>query len=216
MISKFKRIEELWKEIDEHLQQTTDLYVIGGVVLVYQELKPATKDIDIIIPTKESYHLLIQTLKKIAFSEKHPLGAYTKLQTSGIFEKEDYRLDIFLKMVCNKLQLSNAMMKRAKPIFNGKKLTVYHCANEDIFLFKSMTEREGDLEDNIALAKTGLKWDVIKNEILSQITQSNEDVWITWIGERFDLLIDKGIFIPIMDEINILRDSYFESIEKSK
>lgn len=45
--------------------------------------------------------------------------------------------------------------------------------------------------------------------------QSNQDVWVTWVGERFDLLAERGVDIPIMDDINALRDKFFADFEKS-
>jgi len=214
MISNFKQIEKLWKELDTYTNKTINFYVIGGAVLVHQELKAATKDIDLIISTKESYESLCNILKTRGFEQKNPTGVYESMFISGIFERRDVRLDLFLETVCKKLHLSSEMMKRAQQSFSGKYLQVYHCANEDIFLFKSMTDREGDLEDNITLAKTGLNWKYIMTEIKDQINQYGTDVWITWIGERFDLLEEKGIQIPIMNEIDQLRNSYFDKIEK--
>lgn len=215
MISEFNQIKDLWRELDQTLNQSIHLYIIGGAVLVYQGLKPATKDIDLIISTKTTYHSFVNTLKKRRFTQRNPTGVYTNMAVSSIFQRSDYRLDIFLKTVCNKLHLSKDMISRARSIFSGDYLQVFHCSNEDIFLFKSMTEREGDLEDNITLAKTGLNWESIMAEIQAQINRYGNDEWITWIGERFDILEEKGIQIPIMDEINQLRDSYFKRLEKN-
>jgi hypothetical protein len=49
MISDFKQIETLFEVVDHHLNTKVNVYVIGGVALLYQGLKPATKDIDLII-----------------------------------------------------------------------------------------------------------------------------------------------------------------------
>jgi len=72
-----------------------------------------------------------------------------------------------------------------------------------------MTERPGDLEDCIELVKKGLDWNAIKNELFDQINNTGQDVWITWIGERLDELIKKGLTIPIIKDINELRDDFF-------
>jgi len=53
-----------------------------------------------------------------------------------------------------------------------------------------------------------------KKELINQIKQNGEDVWITWVGERFDELIKKGVSIPIIKEIDKLRDDYFKEIEE--
>ena len=94
-------------------------------------------------------------------------------------------------------------------------IDVYLCSNEDIFVFKTFTEREGDLQDCISLAERGLKWNIILSELQSQVRHSGEDVWITWIGERLDILMEKGLNIPIMDQIDKFRDTYFEELERT-
>lgn len=58
MISEFKHIEQLFKEIDTHLTQKVHIFVIGGAVLLYHGLKPATKDIDIIVDNSSHFTAL--------------------------------------------------------------------------------------------------------------------------------------------------------------
>ena len=113
-----------------------------------------------------------------------------------------------------KMEKWRKIKKRANNIINLKHLKIFLCSNEDIFIFKSLTEREGDIEDNISLIKQGINWDIILEELISQIKISGQAIWITWVGERLDLLEEKGINIPIMKEINRLRDEYFNKIER--
>ena len=215
MISDFKQIEELFGETDQQLTSTINIYIIGGAVLLYQGLKPATKDIDLILPNKESYNALLESLTSLGFKRKKPTETYKKMEINIILEKGDFRFDLFLQKVFKKISLTNKMKNRAINILKIKHLNVFLCSNEDIFIFKSMTTRKGDLEDCITLAKRGINWDIILKEVQSQIKHSGEEVWITWIGERLDILEDEGINIPIIKEINELRDNYFKQIEKN-
>jgi len=214
MISKFNQIEKLFKEINSTLKRKIRIFVIGGVVLLQQGLKPATKDIDLIVETREEFILLQNTLKSINFIVKIPNIEYKNMNLNQIFVRDDFRIDLFQKEVCGRFSISKDMMKRAVTALNLEKIKLAFCSNEDIFLFKTMTEREGDLEDCISLAQRGIKWNIILNELKNQIKQSSQDVWITWVGERLDLLEDKGLNIPIMKEINQLREKYFEKYEK--
>jgi len=214
MISNFKEIDLLLNEIDKKLKTRTKIFIIGGAALLYQNLKPATKDIDLILTNIQHYDLFVQAATKIGFEKRNPRGIYSKIHASSILEREDFRLDIFIERVCKKIILSQNMIKRAEPILDLKNLEVNHCSNEDIFIFKSITERQGDIEDCISLAKRGLNWKTIYSEIRSQIDMSGEDVWITWIGERFDRMEEKGLNIPIMDKLNKERDDYFNKIER--
>ena len=123
---------------------------------------------------------------------------------------------MFEKEVCGRFSLSENMMKRAEKIIELSRLTVFLCSSEDIFLFKTMTEREGDITDCMSIAATqNPNWTVILEELQNQIKQSKQDVWITWIGERFDLLSERGVDIPIMNEVDRLREEYFEKYEKA-
>jgi hypothetical protein len=215
MISDFKQIEILFEEINHNLKSKVHVYLIGGVVLLYQELKPATKDIDLIILKKQEFVTFEQALKAARFETKIPTGAYKKMNLSQIYIRNDFRIDAFHETVCRKFSLSKGMKKRAIKLFALSYLNLNLCSNEDIFVFKTFTEREGDLKDCIALAEKGLDWNVIINELQSQIRHSGEDVWITWIGERLDLLMEKGLNIPVINQIDKLRDTYFEELERT-
>jgi len=216
MISDFKQIESLFKEIDQHLKNKVHIYIIGGVVLLYQGLKPATKDIDLVVLRKHEFITFEQALKTVRFESKIPTGAYKKMNLNQILVRDDFRIDAFHKTVCRRFLLSEGMIKRAKKLLELSHVDLYLCSNEDIFVFKTFTEREGDLQDCIALAQRGLDWNVIVSEIQSQIHHSGEDVWITWIGERLDLLMEKGLNIPVIDQIDKLRDTYFEELLRKK
>ena len=56
---------------------------------------------------------------------------------------------------------------------------------------------------------------VIKG-VKSQIRSSGNNVWITWIGERLDVLEERGLEIPIIKEVDKLREEYFDMLDKSK
>jgi hypothetical protein len=214
MISDFKQIESLFKEIDQHLKQKVHIYVIGGVVLLYQGLKPATKDIDCIIHDAQEFLAFEQALKNARFKSQIPTDVYKKMNLSQILVRDDFRIDAFHQTVCKRFSLSEGMRRRAKKLLTLPHLDLSLCSNEDIFVFKTFTEREGDLQDCISLVQRGLDWNIIITEYQSQIHHSGEDIWITWIGERLDILVEKGLNIPIMDQMEKLRDTYFEELER--
>ncbi|MCK5107850.1 MAG: hypothetical protein KAQ83_03925 [Nanoarchaeota archaeon] len=215
MISEFNQINELFKEMGEIIDSPINIFVIGGAVLLYQGLKPVTKDIDIVVETKLEFLNLQKFLKKIDFKTEIPGKDYNHMNLSQIFKRDDFRIDLFQKNVCGGFSLSDGMIKRGNLILDLNNLKVFLVSNEDIFLFKTMTEREGDLEDCISLAKGGLNWDIVLEELQNQINLSKKDVWITWIGERMDLLVDKGLVIPIMKKLDKLRGNFFDALEKS-
>ncbi len=214
MITVFQQIMDLFVEIEKNLPKKADIFAIGGMMLLYQGLKPATKDVDLVVAAKEQFSLLEKTLKEIGFHGKIPTLPYARFNISQIFIREDFRIDLFHRTVCSEFFLSPGMMQRATKIMDSNKLSLFLCSNEDILLFKSMTEREGDLEDCLSLAKRGLQWNIILDELHYQMKHTGNQVWVTWVGERLDLLQERGLNIPIMPEIDALRFEYYEELEK--
>jgi predicted nucleotidyltransferase len=214
MISDFRDIIIFFEEVGKHLKNKVHFFIIGGAMLLYYEIKSATKDIDVVVITKEEFSEIGKALLKINFESQIITDTHKRLNLSQIFTREDYHIDLFQKIVCDKFAFSENMIKRATKIFDTNNSTVSLCSKEDAFLFKSFTEREGDIEDCISLAKRGIDWKIIENELIYQIKQSGKGIWITWIGERFDLLEERGLTIPIMKQINKMRHDFMNEFEK--
>ena len=214
-ITDFTQISEAFEEIDKNITKKISVYLIGGAVLLYHGAKPGTKDIDLIVNSKEEYESLINTLKKNDFALEKPTREYHKLNLENILIKDNYRFDIFNKIVCNNLFLSENMIKRAKLIKEYKNIKLFTCSLEDILVFKSITDRDGDIDDCYFLAeKNTPDWEIILNEIKYQVKKSGNDVWITWFEERLNLLEDRKINIPILKEIRKLSLKYYKELEK--
>ena len=214
-ITNFTQIYDAFEEMDNSITQKIDIYLIGGAVLLYHDAKPGTKDIDLIVNSKKEYELLINTLKKNDFTLEKPTREYHKLNLENILIKDNYRFDIFNKIVCNNLFLSENMIKRAKLIKEYKNIKLFACSLEDILVFKSITDRDGDIDDCYSLADKYIpNWKIILNEIIYQTEKSGKDVWITWFEERLNLLEDRGVDIPILKNIRKLSLKYYKELEK--
>ncbi len=214
MISEFKELNNLFKEIDDTIKDKVHFFIIGGAMLLYHGMKRATKDIDIVVDTPNEFRAIKSALAILKFSERLPTPEYKKLDLNQIFIREDFRIDLFQRKICNGFVLSESMMNRATEIIKLNHLNVSLCSYEDVFLLKTFTEREGDLEDCISLAKRGINWEALLDEIMNQIKISEQKVWITWIGERLDILEERGMTIPIMNKLDKLREEYFDELEK--
>ena len=213
-ITDFGQIFDAFKEIDQNINKKINIYLIGGAVLLYNNLKPGTKDIDLIVNSKEAYDLLIKILQKQDFKLEKATREYHKLNLENIFIKNNYRFDIFNKIVCNNLFLSENMIKRAKLIKEYKNIKLFACSLEDILVFKSITDRDGDIDDCQSIARKNPNWNVILEEIIFQTEKSGNDVWITWFEERLNLLEDRKINIPILKDIRKLSLKYYKELEK--
>ncbi len=214
MITEFKKIEELFKEIDKLMPHKIKIYTIGGAVLLEQGLKIATKDIDIVVEKKNEFIELQHALQETGFKPQIPGKEYSRMNLSQIFKRGEFRIDLFEKEVCGRFSLSKGMMERARKVIDLNHIDVYLCSNEDVFLFKTMTDRDGDLTDCESIVGAAVEWNTIIDELKSQISISKQDVWITWVGERLDILEDRGMVIPIMKDLNILRNKFFDEFEK--
>jgi hypothetical protein len=177
-------------KINATTKQPFTLYLIGGGAMAFYGLKTATKDIDIILTSRDDLKNLQTTLKDMGYKEPNPAvitRAYNKMQTNSLLENHDgFRWDLFLKTVCNTLMLSAEMKKRATTLYQGNRLKVLLASKEDLFLFKGITEREADLYDMQILAQSGLNWETISQECKSQ----SEISGVCWEDALYQNLIN--------------------------
>ncbi len=143
-----KDLEALLSEIGTVAEKPLEVFLIGGCNLALQGIKQSTKDIDLIVRNEKDFDALNAVLKKLGFK---PLAnietAYKKMNPNAILVREGKpRVDIFTRIVCNALKLSDSMVDRSLERAYGK-LSVKFLRPEDIILFKAITERDEDLED---------------------------------------------------------------------
>lgn len=177
-------------------------------------MKLQTKDMDFVVRTRKEYDVFRRYLADCGFVSQKPGDGYEHCSLSQVFVKGDARMDLFLNKVCGKFTLSESMARRSEIYLETNNVMIHVCSLEDILLFKSMTDREGDLEDSENILKQKLlDWDSMMEEINAQI-QSGEGVWITWITERMEILSDRGLNIPILTELTDLCDIYLSECFK--
>ncbi len=218
MYKKEKLLEEL-QAIGNKLDREITIYLIGGCAMSLRNLKDFTKDVDVIFTSLEELKAFEQGLMALGYETTVQKDAiYGQLGAFSILRHPDRAgFDLFHKKVCNMLVLSESMVKRA--IHYGKlgKLTVYLLSNEDVTLFKGITERPKDIEDirmliSTPLATTAFDWNAIKSECEVQAQHLKIE------GQLYNRLLelfDKyQIRAPILswlknrDKKHILRDVY--------
>lgn len=214
MISKFEEILDLFEQVSQKIKLKVDLFLIGGAALMYYGSKEATKDIDLVVSSEKEYSELKNALLEMGFNAKKLPKLYEHVALADILVKYDFRIDLFKKVVCQKLCLSPKMQKRSRKIFEAEKIRLFLCSKEDIFLFKSITSRPGDKEDSIKLIQQGIEWKIVLDELMDQVKENGEEVWITYVNERFDELEELGIFIPIKKQIEKISLKYYKKWEK--
>ena len=163
---------DLFKEIGQNIQSETEAYLLGGENMRLKGLKPRTKDCDLVVSGERSFNHIVESLKKMGYTSvnKSRLSADDqRVAASDILEHPTRsRVDIFTSVVAQKLALSEKMKKRAKMEVHGK-LKLGIMANEDVFLMKGVTLREGDIQDMARLAQSpGFNWRVVWDEMERQ------------------------------------------------
>jgi hypothetical protein len=217
MISEYSAIVGMFRELDDVIREPANIFMIGGGAMMKHGLKIMTKDIDIVVRTDREYDAVLDAFERLGFASDIPDGPYGRLSIPGILTRGDLRVDLFCREVCGKFSLSEGMASRASEERTGlKHISLRICSPSDIFLFKTMTEREGDEEDcaNIIRDVADLDWSMILDEAVKQ-SEAGRSVWITWIAARLEHFAEKNLSIPILDEIVRLADKYIDEWMRS-
>jgi len=191
-VSSKDYLVDLFEQIDEKLKRKTKLYLFGGANMIIRNLKISTKDVDILVKG-EDYEKVRGALLLLNFS-------FSK----NIFEKNDYRIDLFKDRVLGGYFFSKNMIKNSEPFWIGKKLSVYLLSMEYVLLFKSYSGREIDLEDCRILAEQGLDWNLLLKETIYQQEKIEKIISLTLLDILDELKERYRISTPIIKKL----DSY--------
>lgn len=196
-------------KLSDRIMVPTQFFIIGGLALISYELKEITKDIDVILG-RDNFDTLIKSLASINYSVLEDSLVFIsrrEMEKMEIMENKDgFKWDIFNRSVCNRLIFSDSMASRAIKFYTKDKLIVSVASKEDVFLFKGMTEREGDFDDMRLLAKSGLNWQVIKTECVYQSGISGR-LWEDALLQKLIALRKRyGIRSPIEKELRSIAE----------
>jgi len=166
-----KYIDNELSEIGKRVKKPLRIYLIGGCAMSFRGLKEATKDVDIVFGGRKSYEAFCHALFGAQYFEQVKItGEHERLEATAMYENRDgFHLDLFVRRVCGKMELSDAMEMRAEFHRRYGKVDVYLVAKEDIFLFKALASesRKRDLADMQAIYPD-LDWKAMEKELRSQ------------------------------------------------
>jgi hypothetical protein len=185
------------RKIGEHLKGPVTSYLIGGCAMTFRGQKVATKDIDLVVVDEEELRQLVRAMETAGFFRVDRIGSeYEQLAAWTIMENpQKMRFDLFNEVVCRALDFSERMESRAEDYGTFSDLSIHLSSAEDIFLFKGITDRPGDLDDMSILAAGGLNWEVIRDECLAQQSSRN---WASFLVSKLEKLEDEyDIIAPI-------------------
>src|SRR3989338_4347445 len=205
-----EELEELLEEIGAKIERQISVFIIGGCALSFKGLKESTKDIDIIVSSKSDFDVFDRAMKESGFQSMNNRENEFYLSALAVYTKEKSRIDVFVKQVGKMLFLTKSMIERAEEYRKYGKLTVSLISNEDIFLFKIMTSREGDIYDCDRIMRGKMDYSVIYNEIVEQSKEEGKR-WFFWVYENLCKLEEhNGISVPIKNKIFSLVKEYWD------
>ncbi len=214
-------LEAAFSNIGSLLQSPIVVYLLGGGAMCFRNQKPGTKDLDLVFTSHKEFLAFSSALKKAGFVESEKLEfAYEAMHASGIWQnKEEFRFDLFVNTVCKALSLSESMAKRSKSLSIYGKLDVRIVSNEDVILFKGITERSDDANDMVAIIRSSaIDWDVVLQECKEQSNTAR--AWYGLLHDKFMELEKQGISPPItgqllkLDNMSIVREAFEAQIHK--
>jgi predicted transcriptional regulator len=165
------------EKLGSAIRSNVNLFVFGGEAMRVRGLKRATKDIDVVVDDPAELRTLREALASMGYrmlGGDEMSNADANLDPSGIFVSEEHpRIDIFVRVICGKFRLSDSMKGRSTCERHAR-LNFCVMSNEDVFLLKSVTDREGDVYDMIELAKAqGFRWQIVLEELYQQEANTN-------------------------------------------
>jgi len=195
---------EVLSELALRIPKPLDIYILGGEAMRIRGLKMATKDIDIVVEEGETLKNLRTALSSLGYEELNVemTDSDRRLNPSAIMVKgSSPRLDIFVGKIANTLNLTDSMKLRAIQQSIGN-LQVHILSNEDLFLLKSVTEREGDVQDMMQLARaTGFNWGTVMKEMTAQEEKADKQLCMTLL-EGVEAVQDRtGVKTPILHQL---------------
>jgi DNA-binding transcriptional ArsR family regulator len=189
------------EEVGNRVVSPVKAFLIGGCAMAYMGSKLSTKDVDVVLLSEKDVVAFGKALKAAGFNtirastqDNEGLGIQMMFRNAG-----EMQFDVFGRTVCRKLEVSNRMAARSTMLKAYGNLEIRLISPEDIFLFKGMTERDGDLDDMALLAQRGLRWEVVKEECM---LQKKRQIWELFLFVKLEELEKRhGIRAPIKEEL---------------
>lgn len=198
-------IRRQFSELAGLIEDGLTVYLIGGGALTLEDLKNATKDIDLIVRKESELRQLWNVLRSAGYEPQDDLAeAYDELETAFILEKDRRRFDVFHEQVAGVIYLSDSMISRSRHLFDEDGLSVRMVSLNDIFLFKAVANRQDDVDDMIRIAQGGIDDGVIVEEIMTQLDLLGSDDFVGAMKQKLDRLEEQGFVFDIHGEVNEL------------
>ena len=212
-----KSYPKLFDYIEKNLVEDMTIYVIGGENMRIKNLKGTTQDCDIIVENLLDFEKLKYVLSAKLNYSKIPIEEFStedlRLSPNDIFEHiSSSRIDLFAKKIMRTVSLSSTMISRIDVIDYGK-LKVGLLCNEDVFLFKAIASRQGDIQDMASLVQNSTSqpskyqhglfdWQIVWDELLLQERINQIHDFTIHVFQQLNYIDEQtNITPPFLDEL---------------
>ena len=206
----------LFEKIGEKLKFGITAYLFGGGAMCFRNQKPSTKDVDLVFVSQKDCADFSSVLVGLGFKPPESIGEeYVRMEASNILQNNGVRVDLFAMTVCNALELSPNMTKRSELLRQFGKLNIKLISNEDIVLFKGITDRTDDTDDIAAIITTSkINWQTVLKEC--KLQSRNRQWFGSLLAKFYDLKEKHKIDVPIVRELDKLYKAYIIKIHYEK
>jgi len=196
-------IDAVFTGVSKVLSKRVSVLLIGGCAMTFRNLKPSTKDVDLLFEDELSEQAFFSALKRVGFKELFPGSYLIDLKAKDILINDDgLQFDLFTKTVMGGLTLSPAMKNRAEKHADYGLLSAFLASKEDVYLFKAITTRPfpRDYEDLLTLQQSGLDWSAVISECCAQVKGRKMD---GNLRKKLSALKRNGVTNPLIRELKL-------------
>ena len=151
-------VEDVLREfqrIGSSLPRKVRILLLGGAPMVMRGQKISTIDMDFVLFSEEDKLILEKTLTELGYIRSG------KMRFEELVNK--YRIEMDVNKFI-RTPVTERMVNRAEKR-SMRLLELFLISNEDNILFKSMTEREKDIDDIFSIvSRAPINWDIIYEE----------------------------------------------------
>jgi hypothetical protein len=196
-------IYQVFRTIGNNLSTPVHGLLIGGGAMSIKGDKDATKDVDLVIRDENENRSFISAAIQSGFSDQSPrYNDYLLGDTVILVNEQDFHIDLFSSVVCGKLVIHDGILDRAAPTGVFGELTISLMSDEDLFLSKSVTERDRDLEDMYHIYLKGLRIETIFQEMKHQDAHTKFN-WEAFMAVKLEELEERyQMTVPWKEEVD--------------
>lgn len=191
--------QRLLLAIAQKLSKHVTVYAIGGTAMMFQGIKDATLDVDIVFENMKDREIFKKALIALGYKGMDAFRVYGgKKDQPEMFTLGNERFDLFVVDVID-FVFSKTMQERASATHQfGDTLSLRIADSHDIILMKCATDRLKDKDDARKIIESrSINWQILIDEAKNQVKLGRERALFD-LGDFLEQLKrDMGVTVPV-------------------